>query len=299
MKTEHVNRVFIPFVVYACVVCSIFLVSCREINKNFGRGLRYKNGGEYFGSNPSMSPDGNKIVFGSIRYGVGDICTVNIDGSSWKRLTDTPEYEGEPKFSPDGNKIVFISERDDGNTGHIYLMDVDGLNQTRLTNTEYYDSNPSFSPDGKKIAFNRQYGSHNNEIFIMNIDGTDQQRLTNTNLSEGEPSFTLNGKDITYPILNIMDENRNVEIWTLNIINLNTNRLIEMPNDSSLLSISLDGKKIVFLSSKGTDYAKDQYTRIEIWIMNKDKSDQRQLTYTKNYKSGPAFTPDGKKILFP
>jgi Tol biopolymer transport system component len=51
-----------------------------------------------------MSPDAKKIVFGSTRYGIGDICVIDSDGSNWFRLTHTPEYEGEPSYSPDVKK---------------------------------------------------------------------------------------------------------------------------------------------------------------------------------------------------
>jgi Tol biopolymer transport system component len=108
------------------------------------RGKRYKFGGAYIGSDPSMSLDGSKIVFGSTRYGLGDICSVNSDGTNWMRLTKTPEYEGESSFSPDGDKIVFVSERD-GN-GEIYVMNSDGANQTRFQGTFRILVQEFFSP---------------------------------------------------------------------------------------------------------------------------------------------------------
>ncbi|HGJ64997.1 TPA: hypothetical protein ENS27_06345 [bacterium] len=273
----------------------MFMTNCSKIDIKNGRGFRYYNGGEYYGSNPSMSPDGTKIVFGSIRYNAGDICIVNRDGSNWKRLTNTNSYEGEAKFSPDGLKIVFVSERDDNNTGHIYVMNSDGSNLVRLTNMKHYDSSPSFSPDGCKIVFTRQLQTYNNEIFIMNADGSDQKRLTFTNIGESNPLFLYDKNKIYYSILN---KNQRVEIWVMNIDDSKSARLLEMEKDVSFVNISFDGQKIVFLSSKGTNYENDSYTNIEIWIMNRNNKRQKQLTHTTHYKSFSTFTPDGNKILF-
>lgn len=64
-----VNRKF-KFVMLLIMV----LVGCVSREEGGGRGHRYAHGGNYFGSDPFFSPDGNKIVFGSMRYGLGDIC---------------------------------------------------------------------------------------------------------------------------------------------------------------------------------------------------------------------------------
>jgi len=173
----------------------IIFISLNTYHKDaFGmRGDRFKKGGAYIGTNPSMSSDGAKIVFGSTRYGLGDICIVNSNGDNWMRLTYTAEYEGEPSFSPDGNRIVFVSERD-GN-GEIYIMNRDGSKQSRLTYYKHYDGNPSFSPDGSKIVFARNVSDLKTEglkshIFIMNVDGTEVKRITYGDAWYSGPKFS-------------------------------------------------------------------------------------------------------------
>lgn len=65
------------------------------------------------GFDPHLSPDGQTIVFLRIHNDVGadgqtDIYSVNLDGSNFRRLTNTPESEISPQWSPDGSYVVFL-----------------------------------------------------------------------------------------------------------------------------------------------------------------------------------------------
>lgn len=109
-------------------------------------------------SNPSWSPDGNKIVF--VRSD-GKIYRINIDGSNEVCLNVSGTH---PCFSPDGTKITFAK------TDGIYVMTADGGNQTRLYSGSASD--PVWSPDGTKIAF---AGSGN--PYYINVMSTDGSNL--------------------------------------------------------------------------------------------------------------------------
>ena len=76
-----------------------------------------------------------------------------LDGSGFRRLTDTPGYDAEATLSPDGKTIVFTSVRD-GDL-EIYTMAPDGSSVKRLTHEPGYDGGPFFSPDGKRIVYRR------------------------------------------------------------------------------------------------------------------------------------------------
>lgn len=179
-------------------------------------------------------------------------------------------------------------------------MNADGSNQTRLTYTDFYEFSPSFSPDGSKIIFTRMLNkkpksSNFNEIFIINADGTGEKRITYNRYSENKPRFSPDGTKIYYSIIN---NNEKEEIWMMNLDGSKPLRLLELPEKTGNPAFSPDAQKIAFLSWGETDYAVDPYTRMEIWIMNADGSNQKQLTHTKKYKFSVAFSPDGLKIIF-
>ncbi|MFL2628009.1 MAG: DPP IV N-terminal domain-containing protein [Dehalococcoidia bacterium] len=152
---------------------------------------------------PSLSPDGTKIVFASDRYDYnpaytnGGIYIIDGDGSNEKTIINREFYEeGYPSWSPNGTKIVFCSYSYVNENYDIHTMNIDGSNLANITNTQSYDMMPSWSPDGTKIAFSSDR-DYNGEIYIMEIDGSNQQNITNTNyLDESDPSWSPDGTKI-------------------------------------------------------------------------------------------------------
>jgi hypothetical protein len=79
---------------------------------------------------PEGSPDGQQIVFMSLRDGNWEIYVVNADGSGLTRLTNDGAQDGLPTWSPDGQTIAFASDR--GGAWAIWAMNRDGSNQRKL-----------------------------------------------------------------------------------------------------------------------------------------------------------------------
>jgi len=256
------------------------------------RGKRYKAGGVYIGSDPSMSVDG-KIVFGSTRYGIGDICTIDANGNNWSRLTFTQGYEGEPEFSPDGKKIVFVSERD-GN-GEIYVMNSDGSNQLRLTRYKHYDASPSFSPDGHKIIFARNIfdqkdGVLYSHVFVMNSDGSDVKRISHGKVWYTGPRFLPNGKKVIFKkIWQGEDEAIGIGIFNLD----GTNELKIKKGFCHYPSFSPDGKKIIFVADL---YDTDEWN---LYTMELKTLALKRIRLSEDYDIfHPSYVYDGTKVMF-
>jgi TolB protein len=77
--------------------------------------------------NAVWSPDGNKIVFQSLRNGTYyQVYTMNADGTSQINLSNGMAADYQPSWSPDGTKIAFASERDHAGAPSIYVMNANG-----------------------------------------------------------------------------------------------------------------------------------------------------------------------------
>lgn len=167
----------------------------------------------------TISPNGKKIVFTSMRDGDPDIYIMDADGRNVKRLTRTPGYDGGPFFSPDGKRIVYRANhprnqkeladyQDLLKSGFIrpmrlelYVMDANGSRQRQITNNGAANFAPFFHPDGKRIIFASNL--HNPQgrdfdLYLINDDGTKLERITFNPTFDGFPMFSPDGRKLVF-----------------------------------------------------------------------------------------------------
>ena len=228
-------------------------------------------------------PDGQRILYSSTHlagpecppppdysrgyvwpiYPSYDIFTARADGSDLKRLTDTPGYDAEATISPDGRRIVFTSMRD-GDLD-IYVMDADGKNVRRLTTELGYDGGAFFSPDGKQIVYRAYHPKTPEEIARY------KQRLAE----------------------NVIEPNV-FEIWVMNADGSNKRQVTHLNAASFAPFFFPDGKRIIFSSNVHNPGGRD----FDLYMINIDGTGLERITYNDTFDGFPMFSPDGKKLVF-
>jgi Tol biopolymer transport system component len=168
----------------------------------------------------TISQDGKKIVFTSLRDGDLDIYSMDADGTHVEQLTRELGYDGGPFYSPDRQWIIYRAyhpktEQESSEykellkqnqirptTLEIWIMKADGSGKRQVTNLNAASFAPSFFPDGKRIIFSTNLGSTggmgNFELYAINIDGTGLERITDSDGFDGFPVFSPDGKHLVW-----------------------------------------------------------------------------------------------------
>ena len=150
------------------------------------------------GYDPSVSPDGTKIAFCSLRDDqYSQIYVANADGTGEKRITKITTGDScGPVWSHDGKKIAFYSFAlpHPSRNPAVWVMDPDGSNMKRIVE---HGLSPSWSPDDKQMVFaSNRDGKF--QIYAMNSDGSNARRLTNNKAEESAPAWSPSGQDIVF-----------------------------------------------------------------------------------------------------
>jgi Tol biopolymer transport system component len=111
-------------------------------------------------SNPSWSPDGQRIVMTGLVNGISDLYLFYPSTREVERLTDDFTADLHPSWSSDGKYIVFSKERvNDHPDRKKYSFNIAILDPEKKTSelvdvfNESYNMNPVFSPDDRYIYF--------------------------------------------------------------------------------------------------------------------------------------------------
>jgi Tol biopolymer transport system component len=263
-------------------------------NPRQGLGARYIGGGGFSGTHPSMSPDGNKIVFVSLQYESSEICIMNRDGSEVKRLTDTPYWEINPSFTPDGKSILFISDQDNYE-GEPYLLDMKDNSIKRFAPGFRYVMDVCYSPGANYMAFTAM-ANNKNEIYLMEKNGDNIRQITKTGLEKYSLVFFPDGKKICFSQQWYDDDKHPPRIVEMYSVEIDGNSLKQLTNNREKkqpFAVTSDGV-IVFL--RQNDSYKD-----EIWSMKSDGNDVKCLTGQEFHIDGiwgQQIIPGNIKVIF-
>src|SRR6185312_14708207 len=102
-------------------------------------------------ADPSMAPDGKRMVYISGVAGREQLFIADLDATHATQLTHDDADHEDPSWSPVGDKIAYVRIADKSEVVH--LVNIDGSGDVALTASDVRAIHPSWSPDGKLVAF--------------------------------------------------------------------------------------------------------------------------------------------------
>ncbi len=192
-------------------------------------------------------------------------------------------------------KIAFASDRT--GSSNIYVMDADGSNQTSLTGVAQNENEPQWSPDGTTVAFTRNLAEDQGNgtewnLFSVGLDGSRAKALTTGQSFAIHPRWSPDGTQIAYSTpgdygaeertyLASADASPQVPL----IVDVAG---IDATNYKAIWS--RDGSQIYFVG--------DRNDQLDLFVRNRDGSNEQPITNSLGYKDEPILSPDGQTILF-
>ena len=228
-----------------------------------------------------FSADGRRLIFQSTREGHGcdQIYTMNVDGSNVKMISTGSGRTTCSYFFPNLGRILYSSThlgnkdcppRPDFSQGYVWAVyptyDIftarpNGSELKQLTNSPGYDAEATISTSGKNIVFTSTRDG-DLDIYSMDANGRNVRRLTNEIGYDGGPFYSRDGRQIVYRAYHPQTEKEKADY-----LNLLKSNLIRP-------------------------------TTLELWVMNADGANKRQITRNGKANFAPYFFPDGKRIIF-
>lgn len=228
-----------------------------------------------------FSGDGQRLIFQATRPGVSQcdqIFTMDLAGGDLKQLSTGKGRTTCGYYYPSGDKILYSSTHHidencpppvDRSQGYvwplhdydIFMADADGSNIRQLTDTPGYNAEATISADGSTIVFTSTRDG-DIDIYAMDADGSNVRRLTDEEGYDGGAFFSPDGTKIVYRSHHPTDPD-------------------ELAEYRELL-----GKKLI------------RPSQVELFIMDADGSNKRQITNNGAANFAPYFHPSGEKIIF-
>ncbi len=221
---------------YVWPVYSDFDIFVADLEGNITRQLTKAPG---YDAEATVSADGKKIVFTSLRTGDLELFTMDIDGSNIKQVTTGLGYDGGAFFSRDSKKLIFRSSRPTTDEDIKVYKDLlkEGLVQPTAM-----------------------------ELYICNVDGTDLKKITDLGGANWAPFMHTSGKSVLFSSNHHSKSGRQFNIFSIDIDGSNLKQITFDKTFDSFPMYSFDGKKIVFSSNRNNGGGRDTNVFIADWV---------------------------------
>jgi Tol biopolymer transport system component/DNA-binding winged helix-turn-helix (wHTH) protein len=256
---------------------------------------------------PQWSPDGRFIAYlygeptapGNTHYWVPRtepqrlaIYLMSPLGGAKRKLIDVTQDDCLISWSVDSKSVFYADKPSPDEPSGVFIVDIVGAKPHRLTTAPSLtdDWDPSASRDGKQVAFIRQTDYATRDLYVVPISGGEPTRLTFRNAFLEHPIWTSDGKGILFSDAG-GGFGYHSDLYWVPVSGGTPERLPFSNHDARYPAISPRGNQLVYM--KGV-------FDTNIWKVSLSNSTEPPAKFIASTQmdSGPAFSPDGRRIVF-
>ncbi|MEQ1761730.1 MAG: hypothetical protein ABL984_01160 [Pyrinomonadaceae bacterium] len=241
-----------------------------------------------------FSPDGKQLSFGRYEFAntESSYYIANIDGTSERRLATrigAKYYLPEHAWSPDGKFIIAVGGDDalpPEPAGSLVLIPIADGEPTEVGPRWGVIEDVVWHPSGDSLlVVGTERTSNVNQVWEVSYPSGEVRRLTNNLNGHYSISITADGKSIVTG-----------EIYSRSALWVSPD--LRPENAKSIMPASADTWGLSWTPDNRIVFATDRSGDAEIWIIDEDGSNAKQLTNDRAFKMTPVVSPDGKYIVY-
>ncbi len=240
---------------------------------------------------PQISPDGQWVAYTVSQMNEKkdnadtDIYMAPMAGGAAIRLTTSEKPESSPRWSPDGRYLGFLSSRE-GDESQVWLLPRGGGEATRLTDLDGGVSSFAWSPDSTRL------------VLVAHDPDPDQAKGDEAKKKEEKAPkpVVITRLQFKRDTIGYLDNLRD-HVYVFDVAAKTAMQVTDGPYDDSSPVWSPDGQSIAFVSNRTKEPDANENSDIFL-IAAKPGQTPRALTTSPGTDSSPAFTPDGRSVVY-
>ncbi|MCY8309448.1 S9 family peptidase [Bacillus vallismortis] len=188
----------------------------------------------------------------------------------------------DPQYTPDGSRAAYVqsqvNQEKESYTSNIWIYDTKSGRSVPWTYGEKRSTDPRWSPDGRMLAFISDRKDDTAQLYLMGSGGGEAKKLTDIPYGVSKPVWSPDGESVLVTVS--LGEGERIDDQ-------------EKKEPDSFEPVEVQG---LAYKRDGKGLTRGAYAQLV--LVNVRTGEVKQLTNRKADHGDPAFSPDGKWLVF-